>query len=244
MGPSAYEAAVTRALSVPRLAAYRLNGGEGAGMLLGRYLWNIALAEALTPALHLLEIGLRNRVDQAVTSIAGPAWFDDPNVVVGARERDRVAEARAQVTADKRTPERDRVIAELRFGFWVGLFRRQYETGPGRPANQIALWPRLAPSIVVAGPRGLRVRSLLAQQLGGFRILRNRTYHHEPIWRGRRDPRGVLVPLSVDHGNITRLIAAMCPELSDALALIDRFDDLYDRGPDTFVRAATGLCAA
>ncbi len=229
---------VMRSLSPARLAAYRLAEGEDTGALFGRYLWNVALAEALSPSLHFLEIALRNRLDEAIGGIAGPAWFDNANVVVDVRDQRHVAEAKEQLASDGRPPDRDRVVAELPFGFWVGLLSRQYEGGPDRPPTQIPLWPRLTPLIAPAGGRGLRVRGVLAQQFGGFRILRNRTYHHEPIWRGRRTQRGELVPLSVDHSNIVRLTHAMCPELGVALDLFDRFDDLYDRGPDTFMRAA------
>ncbi len=141
-------------------------------------------------------------------------------------------------------PERDRIVAELPFGFWVGLFNREYEVGPDRPVGQVTLWPSLARDVVPYGPRGLRVRSVLSEQLGRFRTLRNRAYHHEPVWRGLRDRRGALVPLSVDYANIVRLVAAMSAELERTLRVLDRFEDVYDRGPEVWLRCGVELCAA
>lgn len=226
------------------MAAYRLADAEAPGDTLGRYLWNVALAEALSPSLHFLEVILRNRMDRAISEIAGPQWFDEAHVVVDPRSRKHVTEAKAQLLADHREPNRDRIVAELRFGFWVGLFNREYEVGPDRLPTQVPLWPRVARAIVPYGPRGLRRRSILSEQLGRFRILRNRAYHHEPLWRGLRDRRGALVPLSVDHSNIVRLVAAMAPELERSLRVIDRFGDVYERGPEPWLQRGADLCAA
>lgn len=231
-------------LSRPRLDTYRLAETEEQTVILGRYLWNVALGEALSPCLHFLEVGLRNRLDDAISGIAGPGWYDDPNVLVDPRSRVHVLEAGAQLVADRRLFDRNRLIAELPFGFWVGLLNREYEVGPDRSPSQIALWPRLARGVVPHGPRGLRVRAVLSEQLGRFRILRNRAYHHEPLWRGLRDRRGAIVPLSIDHSNMTRLVSAMSPELGRALGRVDRFQDLYDEGPGRWIRFAMELCAA
>lgn len=55
-------AAVKRALSEPRLAAYVRHPGEPLRAVLGRYRWNLALCMSLYPALGLLEVALRNNL--------------------------------------------------------------------------------------------------------------------------------------------------------------------------------------
>ena len=59
-----YLAAVATALSPVRLRlGFRISPREPDSLVLARYLWNVALREALYPVLHILEITLRNRLD-------------------------------------------------------------------------------------------------------------------------------------------------------------------------------------
>ena len=51
-------------ISSPRLSKYR-SGDESDFEVIAKYVWNIALCEALYPALHTLEVALRNAVHQA-----------------------------------------------------------------------------------------------------------------------------------------------------------------------------------
>jgi hypothetical protein len=63
-----------RFLSSHRLAPYHLPG-ETTAVAFARYQWNIQLAEALLPSINYLEIGLRNGLDGAISSIYGQGWI-------------------------------------------------------------------------------------------------------------------------------------------------------------------------
>lgn len=234
---------LARGLSVPRLAAYRLSEEETGATIAGRYLWNARLAEALHPALHFLEVALRNRLDEAIASIAGPGWIEDARVVVDERSRLHVAEVRKRISDDGAQPDRDRIIAGVDFGFWTALFKRQYEVGPGKPANQIFLWPQLIKLVIPNGLPHHRLRSGLDERIGGIRILRNRVYHHEPIWNGRRNRRGTSVPLLTDYRATVELVDAISPELREMLRLVDRFDDVFHGGVARSAEAVARYCA-
>jgi hypothetical protein len=62
---SAFVSELHRALSVERLESYRPVGGDDLEMLTN-YFWNLALAESLTPALHAVELVLRNSIHAAM----------------------------------------------------------------------------------------------------------------------------------------------------------------------------------
>lgn len=230
-------------LSAPRLATYRLRPDESRATVAGRYLWNAALAEALLPGLHFLEVGIRNQLDRAITDIAGTGWLEDSNVVIDERSRQHVAEVRKRIEDDGAVASHDRLVAGIDFGFWSALFKRQYEVGPTRPPEQVCLWPQIARVVIPSGPARLRVRWALDDRVGGIRILRNRVGHHEPIWNGRPNRRGARVPLSLDYQNMVQLIRGMSPHLGDALRLVDRFEDVLDRGLDPWAAAVNEFCS-
>ena len=81
MADNLYVAALEAALSTQRLQRYR-QANDGPFDHLGRYFWNMALSEAAYPALHQLEVALRNSFYDAISSAHGPAWFKDPDVVL------------------------------------------------------------------------------------------------------------------------------------------------------------------
>lgn len=82
------------ALSHPRLdLGFRASAAESERTVLARYLYNLALCEALYPVLHTLEIALRNSLD-AVLSAEYPPGRAAPHVVDGLRA---VADLRNQV---------------------------------------------------------------------------------------------------------------------------------------------------
>jgi len=66
-----------KTLSVERLRPYRTAPEDTDSVVLARYLWNMALSHALYPALHLLEVSLRNRIHQAATERFGTIWLKD-----------------------------------------------------------------------------------------------------------------------------------------------------------------------
>ena len=66
---------VINSLSSERLEAYRLSPNDTIENLVQAYLYNIELSEALYPALSLLEITLRNRLNNAIDKNIMPDWL-------------------------------------------------------------------------------------------------------------------------------------------------------------------------
>ena len=83
-----------RSLSAPRLDSYRKLGGGDCGALC-RYLWNIALCEALYPSLQILEVGFRNSVHSEIATATGtPEWLKVELAFLFPPEKERITEAK------------------------------------------------------------------------------------------------------------------------------------------------------
>ncbi|HVA88302.1 MAG TPA: hypothetical protein VNL71_00525 [Chloroflexota bacterium] len=212
-------AALSRAYSPERLGAYRRSGDDDAGVL-SRYLWNTLLGEALYPALQSLEVALRNSVHTAIAHAYGRAdWYAGTPAILQPRQQDMVADAKKTLTAARKPITPGRVVAELPFGFWTSLFNVYYET---KGTSDPRLWPRLLSWAFPHMPRRIRTRRTVSRTLNDVRHLRNRVFHHEPLWNNVR--------LRQQHGEVLDIIRWISPDLHEAVGLIDRFPIVYAGG--------------
>ena len=116
-------ASLKAAFSAPRFATYLTRAGGDEIYALTLYLYNARLAKAFLFPLHVVEVALRNAIDEALTSLHGPNWpFDEPF-------RTTVLTPDGLKTLDKaieragRRATKDDVVATLTFDFWSNLFR-------------------------------------------------------------------------------------------------------------------------
>jgi hypothetical protein len=208
-----------RLVSAERIGSFRRGTADDEAVL-ARYLWNIALCEALYPSLHFLEVALRNVVFEAAAAtypFAGAAgsWLEQPGILHG--DEARMVRAAGQRLSRRGKPcEAGRLVAELSFGFWTTLFDVRYEQ------NRV-LWPRLfAQKIFAHAPRQKRSRKALSPLLNRVRHLRNRAFHHEPIWHWG--------DLTEQHALVVDLLGWMSPELRATVSAVDRFPRVHREG--------------
>lgn len=214
------EASILRGLSSPRLEGYRLTPTETVSVLVGRYRYNILLGQAFYPPLHYLEIALRNHLDGALAGrFGGPLWHDRPGVLEG-REVQMIQRATSKLAErGVSMPRPEQLVAELEFGFWTSLLGTAYE----RPTR---FWPALLGSAFPNIPRRLRTRKVLASRFHEVRQLRNRIFHHEPIWN-QGDPRA-------KFRRLCETIDWFDPSLLALLPSMDAVDELHRLGPTRF----------
>lgn len=202
-------------MSNERLESYRLASDDDAGMI-ARYLWNIALGEALYPSLQCLEIALRNSIHNTISAAFGtPNWFDTQ--LLKPTQLEQVMQAKRALTAQSKPLEPGRIIAELSFGFWTSLLNAPYEA---------PIWQKYLRPVFPHAPRKVRTRSTLARKLNGVRQLRNRIFHHEPIWHW--------LDLEQKHADIVATVGWISPELQTVLRKVDRFSKTYTAGSNPF----------
>ncbi|MGX7681716.1 Abi family protein [Jatrophihabitans sp. DSM 45814] len=108
-------AALERAISPDRLGTYIAAATGDTATAFKLYLWDRDLASAILADIAILEVALRNALNQSLTTSYGREWYRQD---VGFDERSRGALTRAWngLPAARRTP--GRVVSQLMFGFW------------------------------------------------------------------------------------------------------------------------------
>ena len=198
-------------LSRERLESYQRDGASDQ-IAVARYCWNVALAEALYPSLHVVEIALRNALDAALARYTGDSgWLQAQVDFLDERGRGSVSLARAKLGPRE---SHGKLVAELTFGFWTSLLNKAYEQSLWVEALHEA-FPGLRPS--------QRTRRTVSSRMNKIRDLRNRVFHHEPIWYRQT--------LAVDHADLLGAIEWLSPFASALAQELDRFPVVYAQRP-------------
>jgi predicted nucleic acid-binding protein len=206
-------------LSSDRLARYRRPSDRHACDTLARYLWNVALCEALYPSLQSAEVALRNGLHRAATHLfQTDFWFDLQTVPFDPFIRREVAAARAALAKRgkdgiRRPVAAGDIVAEVSFGFWTSLTAVQYDR---------VLWPQAFPVAFPNLAPQQRKRKLLSKRFQDIRTLRNRVFHHEPIWHWS--------DLRQQHNDLLEAIGWMNGNWCRSLATVDRFPNVLKQG--------------
>jgi hypothetical protein len=207
-------AALTQALAVERLEAYRKDGVEP---LIGfaRYLLNLALCEALYTPLNLAEVALRNAIHRALSvRYVTENWFDSGSLRLSPWQAATLAEARRRLRDSGKLQTAGRMVAELPFGFWGGFFNKAHaRTGVGF---------YLAKHAFTHAPGSERDMVKLDRRWEEIRNLRNRVFHHERIVH--------FGDLDEQHARLHELIGWISPDLRALAASLDRFASARSEG--------------
>ncbi|BAH37749.1 MAG TPA: hypothetical protein DGD08_16375 [Gemmatimonas aurantiaca] len=226
---SSYFGQLKALIEEPRLRPYLAKEKGDLGRALARYYWNIDLCKAVYPALQLLEVDLRTRIDRAVgpTVVVGPdpvdyrrvpSWLTrNPAIVVHRggtatvdRALDKISSKNPKQTALR---THDDLVAATSFGLWVGMLETAYDA-PG--TDSVVLWPDLQLAVFPGAPDELMTS--IRTTFNGLRQFRNRVFHHEPIW-----PKGDTSPAPKDqYASILRGLKWLG---SSHAALVSRFYD-------------------
>jgi len=159
------------ALSAPRIGKYRLacKGDKNKAMILYRY--NIKLCQKFFGVLGVLEVVLRNAINEHFKT----QLYDDNWLVTQAQSgflmdyRDAIFKERDKLVNDCKYTH-DKLVSSLSFGAWIFMFSRKCYKNSGKTLLQI--FPNKT--------RGLNQRDIYAD-LDKIRLFRNRIAHHEPV---------------------------------------------------------------
>lgn len=149
------------------------------GCAVALYSWNAEVSGAFLEVLHHLEVMLRSAVDRELSACEVPEsarltpaagwWFASATFVE--KEGLRVVEQTRSRLGTGPGDKRERVLSELTFGFWQGLFGTAYED----------LFRRHLVSCFPDRPQSGFSRKTVVRALDRLRILRNRIAHHQSI---------------------------------------------------------------
>lgn len=220
--PENYTRAIERAISEERLSNYGQSNDSDELDKVSRYVWNMSLCESLYPMLQGLEVALRNSVHSALSlHLGSDSWFDlQSNPILFDAEKKRVDEAKRRLSKARKPHDPGKIVAELNFGFWNSLFDKRYESSSN------PLWPLLISSCFPNAPRAVLNRKSVLRRLEEIRKLRNRVFHHEPIWHWS--------DLEQKHSKLVDAVGWISPELQKTLIQIDGFKRTYSAGVQGF----------
>jgi hypothetical protein len=178
------------------------------------YMWNTALCEALYPSLQTLEIVFRNAVHSALVVETGSSkWYEDSRHLLLASEQNRVTKAMDELERSRKPLDPPRIVAELMFGFWVSIYSDPYLEKIVHPTIK-SVFPNLSPK--------LRSHRYVQKRLQQARNLRNRVFHHEPIWHWPELPK--------QHDEILETIEWISRPHRKLCLELDRFSAVYAAG--------------
>lgn len=174
--------ALTRCLSVPRLASYRARCGGDLAKAITLYEWNAEVTGAMWETIGHLEVALRNAMSARLTvrhQLLGRSgdWLDDPFAELDRAAHDDIAKACDRVRRNRKPVTQDQIVSELSFGFWRFLLTRRYAT---------TLWPDLAAAFPNSPNRN---RATIDGPVHRLHLFRNRLAHHQRIWTAPLDDR-------------------------------------------------------
>ena len=215
---------IIETLSESRLHRYGLKSLPEKEVL-ARYRWNLALSEAFYPALSLMEVALRNNIDRALSGLTDDyldenwlGWVSTPWMIskgLPNPEQDALIKTKQKLARTAPHYTRGKLVAELNFGFWAGLFKSYYHP---------KLWINRHKPLHKVFPGDTSLKALTVyKRLDTIRLLRNRIAHHEAIFERKN--------LVVEHRSIMTLIRAMDEETYAMAVSLDRFHTLYAQGP-------------
>lgn len=224
-------AALERVFSPERLAAYADPANPDPLETIARYIWELALANAIHPVLHTLEVAFRNELARAASKLTAsrtfrtagiPSWLDATPTMLMEREREKVLAAKERMGSDPRRWTEARLIAKLDFGFWVALCRDSYaDTRAAGPR----LWPRALGLAFQKRPRTVTTRAAVLHRFDRIRKLRNRVAHHQPVWNQ---------DYLAQHEYILESLGWISPKVSHAVRQMSPAPAVFCAGPSAY----------
>lgn len=165
--------------SEKRLKSYKSNEDDNI-IALEKYLYNIEVSKALYPLLSILEISLRNRINNAIDCIIQADWLikelQQQNILLDNEYKKLLDVKKKLINKGNRNIGKDDLIAELSLGFWIHLCTKRYKT---------KLWHKQGffRAIFVDYPNFSEFNKLskVFPKLQLMLKLRNRIFHHEII---------------------------------------------------------------
>lgn len=139
------------------------------------YKQNLLVSKSMYIPLSILEVSIRNAVDKHFSYFYGNGWLINEATFLQRDAIRKITEAKARIQEREESLTREKLVAELPFGFWTSLFQQPYDKNLRfSDLRQIfSNLPKQEEKIVD--------RKYLSSQLNLIRAFRNRISHHEKV---------------------------------------------------------------
>lgn len=92
---------------------------------LEEYSENLVYSQKFYIPLSILEVALRNALNIHLSNIVSDVWYEDDFLTKDSKEK--IVQAKALLAKRREKIDKEKIIAELSFGFWVNLFKKPYD---------------------------------------------------------------------------------------------------------------------
>ena len=138
------------------------------------YLENLVFSKKAYIPLSILEISLKNSINDLLTDKLGENWLENKDFLTNDSLR-KIDEARNILYKRAELISKSKIIAELSFGFWVNLFKKPYEKKL-RTKDIQKIFTNLPPK-----KEKIINREVIYKELNHIRNFRNRVFHYEKV---------------------------------------------------------------
>lgn len=138
------------------------------------YTNNLQVSKKSYIPLAVIEVSLRNAIDQHLTHKIGSKWYIDKTFLT-TDSFEKVQQAISTLRRRREKTIKNKVIAELTLGFWVNLFKRPYDK-----KLRINDLKKIFPNLPSRNERMIN-REVLYKELDHIRNFRNRVFHYEKV---------------------------------------------------------------
>lgn len=162
-----------------RLNAYKFLSDDEDSVLLERYSYNIRISQAFYPILSILEIALRNKINDAIEQTLKPNWLLEEinkQSILRDKEYKNLIAAKNKLERSNKSITKGHLMAELSFGFWIHLCTKSYKTKLWHTKNFFRIVFKNYPNMTQFDKMSY-IYPVLKQSLE----IRNRIFHHEII---------------------------------------------------------------
>ncbi|MEA3513528.1 MAG: hypothetical protein U9R37_07980 [Campylobacterota bacterium] len=139
------------------------------------YKKNLLKSKELYIPLSILEVSLRNSINTLFEKLYGAGWLVNEANFLKHKELEKIYNAKNKLKSNKEQVTKDKLVAELNFGFWTGLFQSLYQEKM-RLNNLKQIFINLPSKDMLVVDR-----KLISSKLNHIREFRNRVFHHENI---------------------------------------------------------------
>ena len=137
---------------------------------------NLHLSKHYYIPLSVLEVSLRNAINHAFDKLYGAGWLIHEAHFLQRDQLKKISDAKAKIKSRNEYLTKDKLVAELSFGFWVNLFKSSYNNQM-RINTLRQIFSNLPPK-----KEQLVSRKEIFQALNHIRNFRNRIFHHERVF--------------------------------------------------------------
>ena len=138
------------------------------------YLENLVFSKKAYIPLSILEISLKNSINDLLTDKLGENWLENKDFLTNDSLR-KIDEAKNILYKRAEPISKSKIIAELSFGFWVNLFKKPYEKKL-RTKDIQKIFTNLPPK-----KEKIINREVIYKELNHIRNFRNRVFHYEKV---------------------------------------------------------------